>query len=202
MRILIVGSTGLLGTALARALGAPGQGHEILGASRRSVVPVDLTDPVSIGELYRTVGEIDAVVCAAGSARKGALADLSFDDTSASLGDKLLGQIELVRQGLPYVANGGSFTLVSGITAYEPIRDSSLLAAVNSGIDGFVRGAAVGLPRGIRINSVSASVFSEAWDAYGADFPGFAPVSTAEVARAFVKSVEGVQTGQTYRVGF
>lgn len=202
MRILIVGSTGLLGTALVKALGPGGQGHEILEASRGGQYIADIRDPKSLEELYRSVGQVDAVICAAGSARMGPFEQLSYADFKASFEDKLLGQMELVRQGVPYVNDGGSFTLVSGITAYDPIKDGSILSTVNSGIDGFVRGAAVELPRGLRINSVSATVFEEALDAYGSSFPGFTPIPTAEVARAFVKSVEGVQTGKTYRVGF
>jgi hypothetical protein len=49
---------------------------------------------------------------------------------------------------------------------------------------------------------VSATVFEEAWDAYGEYFPGHKPVATAEAARAYVKSVYGRQTGQVYRVGY
>ena len=51
------------------------------------------------------------------------------------------------------------------------------------------------LPRGVRINAVSPTVLAEA-TGYRAFFPGFAQVSAAEVGRAFVKAVHGVQTGQ------
>ena len=54
----------------------------------------------------------------------------------------------------------------------------------------------------MRINSVSATAFAETWDGYAEFFPGFTPVPVAEVGRAFVKSVSGVQTGQVYRVGY
>ena len=49
---------------------------------------------------------------------------------------------------------------------------------------------------------MSANAFVETWEGYAEFFPGFTPVPVAEVGRAFVKSVLGVQTGQVYRVGY
>ena len=70
----------------------------------------------------------------------------------------------------------------------------------NAAIDGFVRGAAIELERGCRINSVSPAVLKESWDIYGPGTPGLEPVGGQRVALAYRKSVEGRQTGQTYRV--
>jgi NAD(P)-dependent dehydrogenase (short-subunit alcohol dehydrogenase family) len=199
VRILVVGASGTLGRAVTTALGAD---HEIVAASRSGPHPVDLTDPASIDTLYGAVGTVDAVVSCAGHTPFKPLADLSLDDFRAGLADKLLGQVELVRLGIAHVADGGSFTLVSGVTADDPIVTGAVAAAANGALHGFVRSAAIELPRGLRVNAVSATVFEEAWDAYGAFFPGFRAVPVAEVARAFVKSVAGAQTGQVYRVGY
>ena len=57
--------------------------------------------------------------------------------------------------------------------------------------------AAVEMPRGLRINVVSPTVLEDATD-YHEYFPGFSKVSSGSVGDAYVKSVEGVQTGQTY----
>ena len=56
------------------------------------------------------------------------------------------------------------------------------------------------LPRGIRINLVSPSILVESMDAFGPAFRGFEPVPAARAALAYSRSVEGVQTGQVYRV--
>ena len=129
-------------------------------------------------------------------------AQLTLDDYRSGLGDKLIGQIELVRQGVDHLRDGGSFTLVSGIVGAEQIETGTVAATVNGGVDAFVRAAATGLPRGQRINAVSANAFEETWDGYAEFFPGFTPVPVAVVGRAFAKSVLGVETGQVYRVGY
>lgn len=201
MRVLVVGSSGRLGSAVVRALTAPGHDHEVVEASRSGQVRVDIRDPESIAAMYESVGSVDAVACCAGGAPMGPLAGLGYADLLAGATNKLLGQAELVRRGLPKVSDGGSFTLVGGVTDYDPVAGGSLLSMVNSGINGFVRGAAVDLPRGLRINAVSATLFAEAAEAFGPAFPGFVPVPADLVAQAYVKSIEGVQTGQVYRVG-
>ena len=56
------------------------------------------------------------------------------------------------------------------------------------------------MDRGRRINVVSPNVLRESWDQYQDFFPGFEAVPAARAALAYVRSVEGVQTGQTLRV--
>jgi hypothetical protein len=69
-------------------------------------------------------------------------------------------------------------------------------------LEGFVRGAAIELPRGIRNNVVSPTVLTEAMDAYAPYFRGFEPVTGQRAAMAYLRSVEGAQTGRVYRVGY
>jgi NAD(P)-dependent dehydrogenase (short-subunit alcohol dehydrogenase family) len=199
MRILLVGATGTLGTAVAAALSA---GADLITASRAGQHRVDLTDPSSIAALYESIGALDAVACAAGTTPFKPLASLTRGDYLTGVTEKLLGQIELVRQGIDRLADGGSFTLVSGVLAHDPVVTGTVASTVDGGLDAFVRAAAIELPRGLRINAVSATVFEEAWAAYGEYFPGHRPVPVEEAARAYVKSVHGRQTGQVYRVGY
>ena len=188
MRVLVVGASGRLGTAVVAALG---DRHEVVAASRSGEHFVDLTNSASIAGLYASVGQVDAVACTAGKTPYGPLAELSSDQWLAGVRDKLLGQIELVRLGLDHVADGGSFTLVSGILSVEPVLTSAIASTVDGGIDAFVRSAAIELPRGMRINAVSATVFEEAWDAYGSMFAGAVPIPVADAARAYVECHRG-----------
>ncbi len=60
--------------------------------------------------------------------------------------------------------------------------------------------AAIEMPKQIRINSISPTVITESMDKYATYFRGFESVPAARVALAYSKSVEGAQTGQTYKV--
>jgi NAD(P)-dependent dehydrogenase (short-subunit alcohol dehydrogenase family) len=89
MRILVIG-TGTIGRAVVAALSA---GNEIISASLRSTtLKVDIADPASIQQMYRSLGKLDAVVCAAGPAKFAPLARLSDADFRFSLDNKLMGQ--------------------------------------------------------------------------------------------------------------
>jgi NAD(P)-dependent dehydrogenase (short-subunit alcohol dehydrogenase family) len=198
MRILLIGASGLLGGAVREALAGR---HEIVTAARKNAdVTVDITEPESIADMYAGIGTVDAVACAAGHVPFKPLAELTRDDYAAGVADKLLGQVELVRQGAAHVPAGGSFTLVSGVLAREAIRTGAVASLVNGALESFVLAAAAELP-GQRINAVSPTVFTEAMDVYGEFFPGFEPVPVTTAARAYVKSIEGVATGQVYKLG-
>lgn len=191
MRILIVGATGTIGRPLVAALEGK---HELVLASRqKSHEQVDLADPASIRALYKRVGKLDAVVCAAGEARFKPFAQLSDDDFEFSMGSKLMGQVNLVRYGFDSVNDGGSFTLTSGILAQQPMIGSGAVSLVNSAIEGFTRAAALEAPRKIRVNVVSPPWVTETLIAFKMDPKGGLPA--ADVARSYVASIEGKQNG-------
>ncbi|MFI9307484.1 short chain dehydrogenase [Streptomyces triculaminicus] len=198
MRILLVGAGGTLGGAVNRALME--RGHEVIGVGRSGGDLVcDVTDPEAVARMYGQAGPLDAVAVAAGDAVFRPLAELSADDFAATFRGKALSQLELVRQGARHVAETGSFTLVSGILTEEPIVAGSAASAANGAVEAFVRAAAIELPPR-RINVVSPTVAEESLPAYGPFFAGMEPVPASRVATAYVRSIEGAQTGQVYRV--
>lgn len=83
------------------------------------------------------------------------VAPYDFVPAALSLNNKLMGQANLVRLGLPFISDGGSFTLTSGLLSREPIPGSAAISLVNAGLEGLVRAAALELSRGVRINVVS-----------------------------------------------
>ncbi|MDH6152059.1 MULTISPECIES: short chain dehydrogenase [Paraburkholderia] len=199
-RIVVIGATGTLGQAIRAELQAH---HEVIevGATRGQY-HVDSTDPASVERLFRDIGKVDGVVTATGKVHFGPLEQMSIEQFWVGLRDKLMGQINVVFSALPYVNDGGSFTLTSGILGDEPIPQGASATTVNLALEGFVRGAAIELPRGLRINVVSPTVLTESMEAYAPFFRGFEPVSAQRAALAYLRSVEGAQTGRVYRVGY
>ena len=193
MRVIVVGGTGTIGSAVVAAL-LPR--HEVVVAGRKTgVVSVDLALPESIRAMFQTVGKFDAVVSAAGQAKFGTLDDLTDADYVFSFSNKLMGQANLVRIGRQFIADGGSLTLTTGVLSREPIKGSASISMVNAGLEGFVRAAALELPRGIRVNVVSPPWVTETLVARKMDPATGMPA--ARVAQAYLASVEGTMTGQT-----
>ncbi len=194
MKVIVVGATGTIGSEVARAFDAR---EEVVRVGHsRGEFHVDLERAESIQELFRAVGPFDALVSAAGQARFAPLEALTEEDFRFSLGHKLMGQVDLVRLGVATIRDGGSFTLTSGVLASEPVPGGTAISVVNAGVEAFARAAALELPRGVRINVVSPPWVSETLAAMGRDPAEGMPAK--EVAKAYVRSVEGGGSGEVF----
>jgi NAD(P)-dependent dehydrogenase (short-subunit alcohol dehydrogenase family) len=199
MKIILIGANGTIGELVQTAMA--GTGHEIVKVGRKSGdLQVDIESRESIRKLYQAVGSFDAVAVAAGEVAFAPLSHLSAEDWQFSLGSKLMGQISLVQEAIPFINERGSFTLVSGVLNDEPIFASAAAAAVSGALEGFARAAAVELPKGLRINVVSPTILKESEAKFGPYFPGVIPVEGWRVAQAYKRAILGVQTGRVYKV--
>lgn len=207
MKIILVGANGTIGELVQTAMA--GAGHEIVKVGRKSGdFQVDIESRESIRQLYQAVGSFDAVAVAAGEVVFAPLSQLTAENWQFSLGSKLMGQISLVQEAIPFINERGSFTLVSGVLNDEPIFASAAAAAVSGALEGFARAAAVELPKGLRINVVSPTILKESEAQFGPFFPGIIPVEGSgiipvegwKVAHAYKRAILGVQTGRVYKV--
>ena len=198
MKILLVGATGVLGTAVGKAL--TGRGHQVVTVGRTAGdIRADVTDPEQTARVFAEVGDLDAVASAAGDVPYKRVVDMTPEDYLSAYRGKVAAQVELVRQGMRHVAERGSFTLITGVLSEDPIVTGSAAAMVNGAVEAFVRAAAIEIaPQ--RVNAVSPTVFTESIAAYGDFFPGITPVGVDEVAAAYVRSIEGAETGKVLRV--
>lgn len=198
MRILVVGGNGTVGQAAVNHLR---QRHEVLTAGRTSGdVLVNVTEEASVKAMFEKLKTVDAVVACTGHSYFGPVATMTPTQFLDGVKDKVMGQINLVLLGLQYVSDGGSFTLTSGILSRDPVRQGSNAAATDGALDAFVIGAAIEMPRGLRINAVSPGLLADAAQKYDGYFPGHMPVSSERVGFAFAKSVEGAINGQIITV--
>jgi NAD(P)-dependent dehydrogenase (short-subunit alcohol dehydrogenase family) len=195
MRILVVGGTGTIGAAVSAALSR--NGHEVVrvGTSRGDLT-VDLSHPDSIDAMYTAAaagGPIDAVVCAAGVARFGALESLTDDDFRISVENKLLGQVNLVRHGLGVVAPGGSFTLTSGDVSQKPGAGTAAASMAGAAVEAFAVAAALDGRGRFRVNVVSPAWVAESRVKAGLEpMPG---IWAKDLAAYYVALVEGSESG-------
>jgi NAD(P)-dependent dehydrogenase (short-subunit alcohol dehydrogenase family) len=198
VKVLVIGGTGTIGGAVAQALS---HRHDVIACGLTSGdVQADITEPDNIRDLFSGAGPVDAVVVTAGEATFKPLAEMTEEDYETGFRSKLMGQVNVVRLGEPHVRDNGSFTLTSGITSHEPMAGSTGFSMVNAAIEGFVRAAALELPRGIRINAVSPQWASQTLELYGMDpSMGLPP---ERLAAGYVESVEGKRTGLVIDAGW
>ncbi len=203
LRILLVGASGVLGKAVASELSPR---HDILSAgSKTGDIRIDIADPASIEAGLKAAGRLDAVACAAGSVNWPPLSTIKpspLAQSPYSLGfeNKVMGQVNLALAARDHLNDRGSITLIAGVLSQTPIASGSSASMVNAAVEAFAMAAAIEMPRGIRINAVSPTVFEESMPDFGPFFRGFDPVPVARAARGFSRSIEGLETGKTYRV--
>ncbi len=198
VKVIVIGAAGAVGKTAVDALTSR---HEIITVGRSSGdIQANIEDVNSIRAMYQQAGKVDAVICAIGHGHFGAVYEMTSEQFMKGINHKVLPQVNLVLEGFDYMNDGGSFTLTSGVLNRDPIPGGSCAAAANGALDGFVLGAAVDMPRDIRINAVSPEVLEVSREKYDGFFRGHVHVSNEAVGLAYSKAVEGCLTGRVFIV--
>jgi NAD(P)-dependent dehydrogenase (short-subunit alcohol dehydrogenase family) len=134
MRAVVIG-TGTVGTAVQKALAE--KGHEVVSVGRKSgAIHADISDMESLKALFGKLGSFDAVANAAGDVFPGPLEQTTDEQWANSIASKGMGQINLVRAALPYIAEKGSFTLISGVLTDEYMHGGAIGTTINHLVEG------------------------------------------------------------------
>lgn len=197
-KILVVGASGSIGKYVASELAKE---HDVIRASRTSGdINIDMKDRNSIESAFKKLKKLDAVVCTAGETFFGDLNEIKEEDFYKGIKGKMMGQINLVLIGKDFVNDNGSFTLTTGILSERPINGAVNSTTVNCAIHGFVLAASRELKRGIRINSVCPGLVEASKEKLGHLFLGYNVIPMDRVASGYLKSVDGIITGQVIKV--
>jgi NAD(P)-dependent dehydrogenase (short-subunit alcohol dehydrogenase family) len=192
MKTIIIGSTGTIGKAITSLIRE--KGNDVIEASRSVENHIDIEIPKSIEEFFSKQDSVDAIICTAGNASFGALNVLTDDQIEIGLKSKLLGQINVVRKGVPKLNPNGVIILTGGMLAYSPWPETSNIATVNAGLEGFTRATALELTEGRRILIVHPPLISETAQAMGMDTTPWP--NSLTVANTFVKALDGNANGE------
>jgi NAD(P)-dependent dehydrogenase (short-subunit alcohol dehydrogenase family) len=190
MKIIVIGSTGTIGSAVVQALA----GHEVVGLHRKSTPALDIENAETIEAAFDAIGKVDAVISCTGTGAFAPLDKLGDEDFAKSLRSKLMGQVNVIRHAIKHVNDNGSITVTSGTMAREPMAGGAAISMINAGIEGFAIGAALEAPRGVRINAVAPPWITETLVAYKMDPSHGQPAATA--AKVYAGVVTGTQRGQ------
>lgn len=174
MKILVIGATGTIGSALVKSLKEESNHTDIevitvgRGTNPEHVKNLDFTadfeELASIESVFKKLGPVDAVVNFAGGAALGNVFGseaMKHNEYDIGFQSKLMGQVNLAKLAKNYLTPEGSITLTSGQTSSIPVLGMTAAAMVNAAVDTFVQGAALELTGGQRINSVSPGMIKQ-----------------------------------------
>ncbi|AMV41329.1 SDR family oxidoreductase [Paraburkholderia caribensis] len=141
--------------------------EKLADASRRlegvATLQMDLGDAASAAAGFKKLGSFDYFVSTAADLTYAPLAEMKRDAIDRMLAGKFWGPINLVQFGLPNLRVGGSILLFSGLAADRPAPGTSMVSALNAGVEGLVRALSVELAP-VRVNAISPGVVeTEGW---------------------------------------
>lgn len=169
-RVVVVGGTSGIGLSSAKAFLE--ESAQVIIASRSAAklseakqalgdnveaYELDFRSDEKVAEFFSKVGQFDHLVITAGEGAMGLFKDLPVSNAKEAFDSKFWGQYVTARTAIPYLNPAGSITFTSGVYGRRPPQGASTLAAINSAIEGLVRGLAVDLSP-IRVNVVSPGI--------------------------------------------
>lgn len=128
----------------------------------RTVV-MDLGNAESARNGFEAIGKFDHFVSTAADLTYAPLANMEDSAIERMLAGKFWGPIHVVKHGVPHLQDGGSILFFSGLAADRPGPGTSIVSALNAGVEGFTRALAVELAP-VRVNAISPGVVdTEGW---------------------------------------
>ncbi|WP_165063676.1 SDR family NAD(P)-dependent oxidoreductase [Marisediminicola senii] len=161
--VLVVGSTGALGSLFAKALEA--EGATVVGAARDATagsVAGDLRDELAAASIVEAAseehGRIDGVIIAAGVVAFGPVGELSDATLAELFAVNALAPIRLIRESMPHLAASATdgrepfIVTLSGVVAETPTAGLAAYSASKAALAAFTTAVSRELRRsGIRI---------------------------------------------------
>lgn len=161
---VVTGSSGGIGSAIARLLSARGWLVHCLDRRPSGLPDViehqcDVTDDAGLAKLAEEIGPIDALIPAAGinlRPQDGAAERLSLDAWNQTLAVNLTGVMLAVRSFRPRLRPDGAIVLISSIAALRAMPHADAYTASKGALVALTRSWAVDYSRdGIRVNCIA-----------------------------------------------
>jgi NAD(P)-dependent dehydrogenase (short-subunit alcohol dehydrogenase family) len=169
-RVVVVGGTSGIGFSTAksfldesaqviiasRSTGKLSKAKQALGGNVEAY-ELDFRNEEKAVEFFSKVGQFDHLVITAGEGAMGDFRKLQVENAQSAFDSKFWGQYITVKAAIPYLNDASSISLTSGIYGKRPPKGASTLAAINSALEGLMRGLTSDLaPK--RVNVVSPGV--------------------------------------------
>lgn len=204
-RVLIVGSSGAIGSSLSDNFIR--KNYECVGTSSKDL---DLTNKESIEAFIKDLSNVDGVIFASGKKPMMNLKDLEWNHLNDMIDIHYRGVIWTIKNIISKINDGGFIILTSSVSAYRGGYDPTY-SSLKSAVDGLVRTLSKELAPKVRVNSVAPGlvldtpVYDEMTDDFLQNHINSTPLrklaTMDEICNAYIfLSENGHITGQTIHI--
>lgn len=191
MKILVIGGTGMIGTAVVNLLKKE---HEVISIGKISGdYQMDINNNSSIEKLFKDFKDIDGVISTTGDGVMGTFNTQPDEEIDLAINSKLKANINLIRTAINYINENGFIIVTTGAASHTPIPGASSITMATAGLEGYVRAIQVEERNNIRVNVVSPQAVIETLTELNMSFPN--AVSVADTAMAYKKVIDSNESG-------
>jgi len=164
--VVVLGGSSGMGLATAKAAAAEGAQVVITGRSQEKLTAanaqlppgsrsaaLDVADEAGTRSLFEQLGHIDHLFITAGSVTLGAGLSADTEKLRPAMDTRFWGALYAAKYGAAQMKDGGSITLMSGVSAWRPRPGASVGAASCGAVEAFARSLAIELAP-IRVNTI------------------------------------------------
>lgn len=164
--VVVLGGSSGMGLATAKAAAAEGAQVVITGRSQEKLTAanaqlpagsrsaaLDVADEAGTRSLFEQLGHIDHLFITAGSVTLGAGLSTDTEKLRPAMDTRFWGALYAAKYGAAQMKDGGSITLMSGVSAWRPRPGASVGAASCGAVEAFARSLAIELAP-IRVNTI------------------------------------------------
>ncbi|MGG5288688.1 SDR family oxidoreductase [Pseudomonas shirazensis] len=204
-RFVIIGGSSGMGLALAKKVVQAG-GEVVLCGRSSSKLEAAVSTLAELGGVasyqafdasvsqdvinaFIAIGTYDHLVVTAADLTFAPLAQLNTNDIQRMLNSKFWGPVNAAKYGLNLINRKGSVTFFSGLAAYRPAVGTTIVAALNAGLEGFAMALALEV-KPLRVNVISPGVV---------DTPTWSFLSDEERVGLFDDVAKGLPVGHVGR---
>jgi NAD(P)-dependent dehydrogenase (short-subunit alcohol dehydrogenase family) len=181
MKTVIIGGATGIGFAIAKKLVQ--EGHQVVLAGRTkealekamrqlgksaSIKVLDITEFDRLPVFFQEIGPFDHLVVTSTQTTFQLLTELSVEKIFSMVNTKLLGSLFAAKAAISHLNPQGSITFFAGIIGQKALKGGSVVALINSGLEGLARTLALEFAP-VRINVIApGTVDTGKWDALAA----------------------------------
>lgn len=141
-KYIVIAASSSIGSSVVEMLTE--QGQEVFTTSRKEGYDcaLDATDFDAVEQAFKAAGEVDGVVCCAGSLLLKGAAHTSYEEYMNTIHASLTTSFATVKAAAKNMRKGGSVVLVSSAAAMEGLANHEAIAAAKGGVIALARSAA------------------------------------------------------------